>query len=193
MTAAHAPARQPRRRGRPVKAVPSPVLPITATSPATATTTTPTSSTTPPPVRFPAPTRFGLGAVLEHIVCESLNAVGVSTDTAGWLMHPGVPAEALFRRAVAHLDTALQAQHYGAGYWTADLEPADNETTGRYRLLIGDAWTTTAQAVTFRSRSVELQGGAVHLAARNAGRRVVRLLAEAAASTLVPARPETVH
>lgn len=178
----------PRRRGRPMKAEPSsPVLPITAT------TTTPTSSTTPPPICFPAPTRFGLGAVLEHVVCESLNAVGVPTDTAGWLMHPGVPAEALFRRAVAHLDAALQAQHYGAGYWTADLEPADDGTTGRYRLLIGDAWTTTAQAATFRSRSVELQGGAVHLAARNAGRRVVRLLAEAAASTLVPARAETVH
>ncbi|WP_426016641.1 hypothetical protein [Brevundimonas sp. DWR2-3-1b1] len=136
------------------------------------------------------PTRFGLGVVLEHAVCESLNAVGVPTDTSNWLGLPGQPAEILFRRAVAHLCAALQGQHYGVGYWTADLEPAGDDQNGRYRVLIGDAWVTTVQAVTFRARSVELQGVTVHLSAKNAGRRVVRLLAQAAASTLVPARRE---
>lgn len=180
MTAAtHEPAR--RRRGRLSQAKVMTLPPVVMANAQT-------------PIRFPTPTRYGLTAVLEHLVCGNLNAAGIPTDSADWLLLPGQPAEALFRRAVAHLDATLQAQDYGAGYWTADLEPAgDDGTTGRYRLLIGDAWTTTAQAVTFRSRSVELQGGTVHLAAKNAGRRVVRLLAEAAASMLVPARPETVH
>ena len=181
MTAAanHEPVR--RRRGRPAQAHAKAMTPL------------PFATTAPTPVGFRAPSRFGLAAVLEYSVCESLNAVGVPTDCGGWLMHPGQPAEALFGRAVAHLDAALQAQHFGTGYWRADFETADDGSTGRFRLLIGDAWTTAKQAVTFRGRSVEFEGGAVHLTARNAGRRIVRLLSEAAASTLVPARPEAIH
>lgn len=174
-TAVHEPTR--RRRGRPAEA--KALTPVV---------------TTAPPIRFPAPSRYALAVELEHIVCESLNAVGVHTDCGGWLMHPGNPPEALFARAVAHLHAALQAQDYSAGFWTADLEPADDDgSRGRYRLLIGDAWATSAQAVTFRARSVDLECDTVALGGRNAGRRLVRLLAQAAAATLVAARPESVH
>lgn len=162
-----------RRRGRPARPV------------------SPAIGAPPTAVRFPAPTRFGLGAVLEHSVCNSLNVAGIPTDTAGWLLLPGTKPERLLSSAVEHLDAALQAQNYGAGYWSADLEPTDEAC--RYRLLIGDAWATSTQILTFRSRSVELHGAVVHLSARNTGRRVVRLLAQAAASALVQARPETAH
>ena len=178
--AAHEPAR--RRRGRPAKAA-------VMTSPPVVTA--PTAAT---PTRFPMPTRHGLAAVLEHVVCESLNQSGFPTDTAGWLLLPGQSAETLFGRAVAHLDAALVAQDCGAGYWRSDIELADDDgPRGRFRLLIGDTWITTTQAVTFRHRSVDFQGGTVHLAARNAGRRIVRLLAEAAASALVKPRAESIH